>query len=528
MSLLNKYPFVSQNESEDCGLACLTMVFRKIVGYINYNDIEKICDFNHSGVSLKGLLNASRKLGFRSNAFYARKNYLEGSIEYPLIALINSNHYVVIYKKFNHKNKEYILIADPAYGLQKMAVTEFLSKWLDDSQRGILISCEKTSNCKSNISSRESLYKRTKFFLRFFKKKWNMLLYIFFSLLMISTIQLLLPYLTQNLVDRGINKKDINYVWLILIAQLVLIISKSVMDITRNQITLYLSSKFSLELISNYIHKLFDLPMIFFERRKIGDLIQRMDDNSRLVSFIAKDSVTISISIFSFIIASFVLCSYNMYLFLIYISCMLIYCFWSSLFLKFRKKLDYEYFSQRSDQTSSMYQLFEGIEEIKLQGCNARIQQEFENIYSEGLIIEIKRLTLLQVNRIGAVLINQGRYILISIIASLFVIDNKLSLGALLAIQFVIGQLESPVDEIVNFIYKWQDVSIGIDRMNLVYKEENEVQPSHQMPPYLTPENILIKNLSFKYNVYDKNMVLENLSFIIPRNKVTSDSRNKW
>lgn len=349
------------------------------------------------------------------------------------------------------------------------------------------------------------------------------LVYLLLAFLAILLIQFILPFLTQKIVDEGIIKRQINYIWIVLVAQMTLIVSKCLVEISRAQITLYLSSKISIELITQYLEKLFKLPMSFFSRRTMGDLIQRMEDHSRIVTFLSTDTVSISVSIIGFVVSSLVMLYYSLFIFIVYMISVVTYSIWTALFLGKRKQLDYEYFEQRSLQTSQMYQLFDGIGEIKLQGCSRKRSSEFENIYSEGLHLGIKRLSIFQINRIGATFINQGRDVVITVITSVLVIKGYLTLGALLAIQYVMGQMDSPVDQIVNFVYKWQDLIIGLKRINMVYDEKNETNKS-SIPMKLTevPQDIKINNLSYKYNKYDKDYALHNISFTLVHNKVTA------
>lgn len=518
-----KIPFVKQNDSEDCGIACLVMVFRFLVGYINYDTVYKLCDFSHEGMSVKSIMNAARQLDLEGKAFYARSEFLNSKTKMPLIAWIKGNHYVVIYSILARNKQLYIRVADPSFGLKEYSLNEFSKLWMGENEKGILIFIEKTIKSSSHIEDKKSLKEGIVRLKGYFSSNKKSIVYLSLAFLVILLIQLILPFLTQKIVDEGIIKKQINYIWIVLAAQMTLIVSKCLVEISRAQITLYLSSKISLELITQYLKKLFKLPMSFFSRRTMGDLIQRMEDHSRIVTFLSTDTVSISVSIIGFVVSSLVMLYYSLFIFIVYMISVVIYGIWTALFLGKRKQLDYEYFEQRSLQTSQMYQLFDGIGEIKLQGCSRKRSSEFENIYSEGLRLGIKRLSIFQTNRIGATFINQGRDVVITVITSVLVIKGYLTLGALLAIQYVMGQMDSPVDQIVNFAYKWQDLIIGLKRINMVYDENNETDKS-SIPMKLTeaPQDIKINNLSYKYNKYDNNYVLHNISFTLVHNKVTA------
>lgn len=523
MALKNKYPFVNQNDSEDCGVACITMVFRFLVGYINYQTIGRLCQLSNEGLSLRGLLHVLSKLGLKSSAFYATDSYFLTILKKPLIAFVNEDHYVVIYKSYPKRRVLYVKVADPKFGIKDWKLSSFINIWKGDKDRGILIEVESTDGSVNYIEKPKSILSNMRIITNQLIQNKYHLLYLTFAFFIILVIQLILPLLTQNIVDKGISAHRLDVVELILIAQMCLIISKSLMDICRAQITIYLSSQISIELISTYLEKLFKLPLNFFVKRKLGDLIQRMEDHSRIVSFLSTDSVSISISLIGFVVSSCILIYYSAYIFSIYLIAIILYACWASLFLGMRKKMDYEYFLQRSNQTNSMYQLFDGIEEIKIQGCSKRKSREFKRIYKLGLEIGIKRLSIFQVNRIGATFINQGRDIIITVITSLLVIRGELTLGVLLAVQYVIGQLDSPVDQLVNFIYKLQDLSIAMHRINTVYTEEEEINKNAKDFD-LRDDNkdIYINNVSYKYNIYEKVNILDNISFVIPQGKMTA------
>lgn len=523
MALRNKYPFVNQNYSEDCSIACITMVFRFLVGYISFQTIYRLCQLSNEGLSLRGLLHVLSKLGLKSSAFYAPDNYFLTTLKKPLIAFVNEDHYVVIYKSYSKRGETYLIIADPKYGIKDWKLSSFINVWRGDKDKGILIDVEPTDNSASFIEKPKPIIGNMKMITdQLIQNKYH-ILYLTFAFFIILIIQLIIPLLTQNIVDKGISEHRLDVIELILIAQMCLIISKCFIDICRAQITIYLSSKISIELISAYLEKLFKLPLNFFVKRKSGDLIQRMEDHSRIVSLISTDSVSISISLIGFVVSSCVLIYYSAYIFLIYLLSIILYACWTSLFLGMRKKMDYEYFLQRSNQTNSMYQLFDGMEEIKIQGCSKRKSSEFKKIYKLGLDINIKRLSIFQVNSIGATFINQGKNIIITVITSMLVIRGELSLGVLLAVQYVIGQLDSPVDQLVNFIYKLQDVSIAMHRINIVYTEEEEINKhSKNFNWGDVNKDIYINNVSYKYNIYDKVNILDNISFVIPQGKMTA------
>jgi possible peptide-transporting ATPase len=335
-------------------------------------------------------------------------------------------------------------------------------------------------------------------------------------------LQLIFPFLTQAIVDRGINGKDINFIWLVLIAQMMLLFSRTAIDFIRRRILLHISTRINISLISDFFIKLMKLPMKFFDTKLTGDLLQRIEDHRRIENFLTVQTLNLLFSLFSFLIFGIVLLVYNIPVFLVFAVGSMVYGFWIMRFLKKRRILDYKNFEQQGINRNVVYQLITGMQEIKLQGCEQRKRWEWEDVQADLFDINMQSLTLTQNQEAGSILINELKNILITVIAATAVINGNLTLGMMLAVQYIIGQLNSPVEQIMNFIYSWQDVSISLDRMNEIHirkNEENENRTETELP---TDRSIYICNLSFKYDGASTGYILDNINLHIPQGKVTA------
>lgn len=337
-----------------------------------------------------------------------------------------------------------------------------------------------------------------------------------------SILQLIFPFLTQAVVDTGIEGRDIHFIWLILLAQLTLLFSRTVIDFVRRRIVLHVSTRINISLISDFFIKLMKLPMNFFETKLTGDLLQRIEDHRRIEDFLTMQTLNLFFSVFSFFVFGIVLFVYNIPIFLVFLMGSVLYGVYISVFLKKRRILDYRLFEQQGINRNVVYQLVTGMQEIKLQGCEQRKRWEWEDVQANFFDVNLQSLTLRQNQEIGGFLINELKNIFITILAASAVIDGSLTLGMMLAIQYIIGQLNSPVEQLVKFIYKWQDVSISLDRMNEIHVQKNEENENRTMNILPDDCSIHIRDLSFKYDGAGSDMVLDHINFKIPQGKVTA------
>ena len=356
--------------------------------------------------------------------------------------------------------------------------------------------------------------RRVKFLWSYLKKYKRFFTQLILGLLLGSLLQLIFPFLTQAIVDTGIGGKDIGFVWLVLLAEMTLLFSRTAIDFIRSKILLHISTRINISLISDFFIKL------------MGDLLQRIEDHRRVEQFLTSSSLSLLFSFFTFLVFGIVLAVYNLGIFLVFLFGTSLYAGWIILFLKKRRQLDYKYFEQAGRNRNVTYQLIGGMQEIKLQGCEQRKRWEWEDVQADLFKVNLQSLNLQQVQQAGSITINEVKNILITVLAATAVIHGNMTLGMMLAVQYIIGQLNSPVEQLIQFIYSWQDVSISLDRMNEIHTETNEENVERTRTAYTdkTTEghSLTIKDLSFKYDIYSPKDILSDINLSIPNGKVTA------
>lgn len=516
----------------DCGPSCLAMIAGHYGLRLERDDLRHSCSLGKEGVSLLAISKAAEKVGFKTIGGRLNLEMLATEVPLPCIAHWNQNHFVVVYKiKKNRRNKYIVYVADPGKGLVTYTKEEFCEHWIctqtNGEERGIALLLEPTEQFYSQNDSKTGQIKNRAFFLwRYLKKYQKFLIQLIFGLLLGSLLQLILPFLTQAIVDTGIGGKDLGFVWLVLLAQMMLLFSRTFIDFIRSKILLHISTRINISLLSDFFIKLMKLPMKFFDTKLMGDLLQRIEDHRRVEQFLTSSSLSLLFSFFTFLIFGIVLAVYNIGIFLVFLLGTLVYAGWIILFLKKRRQLDYKYFEQAGKNRNVTYQLIGGMQEIKLQGCEQRKRWEWEDVQADLFKVNLQSLNLQQVQQVGSMTINEVKNILITILAATAVIHGNMTLGMMLAVQYIIGQLNSPVEQLIQFIYSWQDVSISLDRMNEIHTETNEENTKRTRNNYteesIDGHSLAIKDLSFKYDIYSPKGILSNINLSIPNGKVTA------
>ena len=521
-----------QRDAMDCGPSCLAMIAKHYGLQPNIEKIRRSCALNKEGVSLLGISKAAESIGFKTIGGRLTFNTLAKEVPHPCIVHWNQNHFVVVYKVKKHSKGKYIVyVADPAKGLVTYTKEEFCEHWIstktNDEEKGIALLLEPTELfCTQKETERLPSQRRLKFLWSYLKKYKRFFTQIILGLLIGSLLQLVFPFLTQAIVDTGIGGKDLGFVWLVLLAQMMLLFSRTAIDFIRSKILLHISTRINISLISDFFIKLMKLPMKFFDTKLMGDLLQRIEDHRRVEQFLTSSSLSLLFSFFTFLIFGIVLASYNLYIFGVFLLGTALYASWIIIFLKKRRQLDYKYFEQVGKNRNVTYQLIEGMQEIKLQGCEQRKRWEWEDVQADLFKVNLQSLNLQQVQQAGSITINEVKNILITVLAATAVIQGNMSLGMMLAVQYIIGQLNTPVEQLIQFIYSWQDVSISLDRMNEIHTETNEENMGRMRNDYTgeTREGytLSIKDLSFKYDIYSPKEILSNINLYIPNGKVTA------
>jgi ATP-binding cassette subfamily B protein len=518
-----KFPVFLQHDANDCGPACLRMIAKFYGKHYSIETLRSLCHISHAGVSLLGISDAAESIGFRTRGIKLTINQARDRLILPCIAHWKQDHFIVI-RRF-HKNT--VDIIDPAFGAVTYTHKEFLQYWVstveDGEPIGICLQIEPTPDFYK--SEGEKLNKsRLTFLVKYIRPYRALIAQIVLGVLLGALIQVIFPFLFQTIVDKGIIIPNLSLVVTILIAQLILVTSRFSIEFIRNWIILHLGSRVNIYLISDFLIKLMRLPISFFESKNRGDLLQRVADHKRIEIFLTRTSIDLFYSAFSMTVMGIVLAIFSMKIFLIYIAGSLLYLIWTLQFMKRRKDLDNRKFAELSSNQSTLLQLLSGMPEIKLNNCDKKKRWEWEDIQAKLFRINIKGLTLYQKQKAGALIFNQYKDVLIVFYTALLALQNQMTLGSIVAIAYVIGQLSGPIDHLIDFFHASQDAKISLDRLAEVHNMPEEEPTSSNLITDLSgiKKDILIRNLSFQYEGPQSPFVLKNINLHIPENKTTA------
>ena len=518
-----QFPLYRQRDSLLCGITSLQMICKHYRACLTPDYLQKLCQEGSEGISLATLKFGAEHLGFKCLCGLSDLEELSKSL--PCILHWNQNHFVVLYKV---KNGKTFYIADPAKGLVKYNLEEFKKHWVSTQsggeEKGIAMFLEPTPAFYEKMMDEEPKEERSfKFLFGYIKQYRKYFGQIVLGLLVGSLLQLILPFLTQSIVDVGIKNQNIGFIWLILLGQLMLTISRTAIDFIRRWLLLHISLRINISLVSDFFIKLLKLPMSFFDTKLMGDLMQRMGDHSRVNSFLTQQTLSIVFSLFTFIVFSIVLLSYNWLVFAIFMFGSLLYGGWLALFLRRRKVLDYELFEQQAINNNKTYEFITSMQEIKLQDCEQRRRWEWEDVQADLFNVQMKSLKLQQTQEAGSIFINELKNIVITVVAATAVIHGQLTLGMMLAVQYIIGQLNSPVEQLMSFFYSVQDVRISLERINEIHRMDDE-NGKQGLETSVTDETkgIDMENINFKYDPHALKTIIDDVSLTIPKGKVTA------
>lgn len=522
-----------QRDAMDCGPASLAMIVRY---YGREPDIERLrdlCALGKTGVSLLGISKAAEEIGLKTIGGRVSLDTLVEEAPLPCIAHWDQSHFVVIDRVTRRRGGDYTIhIADPGKGLRSLDRKTFCDHWVSTvtggEERGIVLLLEPTEAFYAPEEDGEQRGKRgnLRFLMGYLRRYRRYFVQLILGLIVGALLQLIFPFLTQAIVDVGIGSRDIGFIWTILLAELMLLLSRTGIDFVRSKILLHISTRINISLISDFFIKLMRLPMRFFDTKLMGDLLQRIEDHRRVEQFLTSSSLSLLFSFVTFVVFGIVLAVYDWLIFTVFVVATLIYAGWILLFLRKRRELDYAYFEQAGRNQSVTYQLINGMQEIKLQGCEQRKRWEWEDVQADLFGVNLRALNLRQLQQIGSVTINELKNILITILAATAVIRGDMTLGMMLAVQYIIGQLNSPVEQLINFIYSWQDVSISLERMSEIHEEQDE-EDAHRIRRAFPSEDragysIELRDLAFKYDPYSPQDILSGINLSIPNGKVTA------
>lgn len=440
----------------------------------------------------------------------------------PLIVHWDKNHFVVVYRI----KKNVVYLSDPAYGLISYSKNEFISRWIGNnadeySKEGITLLLEVTPAFKKQ-KWEESNKRSLGFLYRYLTKYKSLIIQLCVGLLAGSLLQLIFPFLTQSIVDVGIQNQDIGFVYLVLVAQVMLFLGRTSVEVLRSWILLHLTTRINISLVSDFFIKLMNLPIAYFDTRMTGDIMQRIGDHRRIENLLTGTTLNTLFSFFNLIVFSAVLIYYSLPVFLIFLGGSMIYLLWILFFMKRRKELDYKRFTQLSQEQSLVIELINGMQEIKMHNAEKQKRWSWEFVQARLFAVSIRSLSLEQKQEVGSSMINELKNILITFISAILVIEGGLTLGMMLALQYIIGQLNGPIIQLVGFLRVYQDANISLERLNEIHdKEEEEQSEKAYVRRFTTNVELTIKNISFRY-VGSDDHVLKGINITVPPQKITA------
>lgn len=519
----HRFPEMIQMDSTDCGPTCLRMVAKFYGRDYSLAMLRECCHITREGVSLLGISDAAESIGFRTLGVKIGWHQFLKEMPLPSIVHWNQCHFVVVYDILRHRHKTIVRVADPARGLLEYEEADFLNCWLEDcdEQSGIALVIEPTPTFYDGHSNETIRHYGFRYILSYLRPYRAYIVQILLAMAVASLISLMLPFITQAMVDRGIGTGNLSFIVALLIAQFFLTLGSMANGFVRGWLMLHTTTRVSISLISDFLCKLMKLPISFFDSKMVGDILQRIGDHGRIQTFLTGSLLSMLVAIVSFIVYGAVMAEYNMLILGIFLIGTAIYMLWVLFFLKKRRKLDYMRFQQSSVNQSNLVQLINGMQDIKLNGCEKQRRWDWEYIQARLFKISVKNLNLGQVQEVGSTFIDQTKNILISFIAAKSVVDGNMTLGMMMALQYIMGQMNAPVSHFISFVRSAQDASISIERLGEIQEmrdEEPEDEPRIREIP--CNADIVFRNVSFSYAGSDN--VLCGINLIIPSGKVTA------
>lgn len=525
---MRKFPLYRQHDSMQCGVTCLRMICAYWGKEYPAEYLDRLCGASREGVSLLGISETAAELGLKSVCARLTTGQL-AEVELPAILHWNQNHFVVLYKISRKRGGKTVYhVADPGKGLRQYDGPSFEAGWIETRSRGedkgIAMLAQPTPAFFSKRVPGKTARRSFTFLLGYLKRYRYYFGQVFLGLAVGSLLQLLFPFLTQAIVDLGIDHEDLGLIWLILLGQLALVTSQTALDFIQRWILLHVSMRVNISLVSDFFIKLLRLPMGFFDTRLMGDLMQRMGDHKRVEQYLTNEALTVLFSLLTFLVFGGVLLVYDPLIFAVFVAGSLLYGLWIAFFLGKRKRIDYELFEKEAENNNKTYRFITTMQEIKLQDCEQRRRWEWEDVQAGLFRVQAKSLKLRQAQEAGGILITQVKNILVTVLAATAVINGQMTLGMMLAVQYIIGQLNRPVEQLMRFIYASQDVKISLDRINEIHGQMEEEDGSESLKAYPDgePGDLSLRRADFSYDPHAPRKTIDGVSLTIPRGKVTA------
>ncbi len=528
MSVLRRFPHFKQNNSIDCGPTCLRIIANYYHQDYSPEMLRRCCYIAHNGVNMYGIAKAAETIGFDVIGIKITFNELKEKGVFPCILHWNQNHFVVCYGIEKNAVGGYkIHISDPASQRLTYTREEFERCWIglnaNEDSNGVALMLEPGDN----FGKVEDEYKKNRrsmlSFAKYFTPYRSMIGQLLLAMLVGSLIQMVLPFLSQAMVDQGINGRNLNIVTLILFAQLGFFIATLSIDYIRSWIMLHMNLRIDIQLIADFLIKLTAMPLQFFDSRMTGDILQRIGDHGRIKNFLLSNSMRIVFSLINFVVFLAILAYYNVLVLTIFVIGNALYVVWISFFMRYRRELDIKRFNQSAQEQSKMIQLVQGMQDIKLNNCERQKRWEWERIQVKLFQIGLKGLRIGQVQQSGSVFFTQTTHILIYYIAAKAVVDGTMTLGMMMSLTYIIGQVSAPIGEFIGFAQSFQDAKISLERLNEIHSQEDEETGIEcKLATLPCKQDIHIDHVSFSYNGSERELALKDIKLHIPAHKVTA------
>ena len=525
---MKRFPHYLQYDAMDCGPSCLRMIAKYYGKNYSLQTLRERSFITREGVSLLGISDAAESIGFRTMGVRISLKQLHEDMPLPCILHWNQNHFVVLHDIRKKRDGHHYYIADPASQLVTYTETEMRKCWLvtkkDGEEKGAALALEPSPQFyeekdDTDIQETKGMMSLTKYLFPYRKEFVQLLL----GMLVGTLLQLAFPLLTQSLVDVGIRNGNLSFITLILVAQLVVSVSQLSVEFIRSWILLHVNTRINISLISDFLIKLMKLPLRFFDTKMVGDIMQRIGDHNRIESFLTGSSISTLFSFVNFFIFGAILAYYNPLILGIFLFGNALYVAWVLVFMKYRRELDIRRFAQASSEQSSLIQLVTGMQEIKLNNCERQKRWQWERIQVKLFRISVKGMALGQVQQVGSVFFNQTTNILISFIAAKSVVEGQMTLGMMMSLTYIIGQLNTPVNAFIGFVRQLQDAKISLERLNEIHgRKDEEQQIEAKLSVLPERKEITVNHLSFSYDGADRDYVLDDVCLSIPEKKITA------
>lgn len=527
---MKSFHFISQLDAMDCGPTCLLMISKFYGKSFDLHDLRQRASINKLGTNLLGLSEAADSLGFKATGVKVTENQLIEDVPLPCILHWKQNHFVVCYDIKKKRNGSVtFLIADPATGFVKYDKNEIRNNWLstgnsnENEDKGVVLILQPTNVFFDIAEEKQDKKNKIIPFINYLKPYRKHIIQIIVGMVAISILQLVLPFLTQVLVDIGIKDGNLNFIKIILIAQLLIFIARLSVEFIRGWLMLHINTRISISLISDFLIKIMKMPLKFFDTKTIGDILQRINDHKRIESFLTGNSVTLLFSLINFFVFSLVLGYYKFGLLALFFLGNTVYVLYVLFFMKYRKNLDNKKFELSAEEQGNLIQMVSGMQDIKLGNCENQKRWKWEQIQVRLFNINVKNLALGQIQQIGSVFFSQLTNILITFIAAKSVVDGELTLGMMMSVSFILGQLSAPVDQFLGFFQTFQDAKLSLERLNEIHGKNDEEEDSRKKMDQISGKrDIIISNLSFGYEHSERDFILKDLNLVIQENKVTA------